>query len=137
MQSKIKIVRNAYLYISSLISLLFVAIGAYTLLNTGIKYYLLPQAEKGGYSRCNEQPPVYGLDGKTSAATTEEQKVQINQLLEDYKTWKANNSGEECYRAERQNNVANAITMIIIALPIFLFHWRLVKREKEDKEAQK
>jgi len=132
MSSKIKIVRNAYLYIASLISLLFVAIGAYTLLNTAIKTYILPKAEKGGFSRCNEQPPIYGLDSAKGVAT-DVQKEQLDMLLKDYERWKENNTGEECYKAERQKNVADAITMIVIAFPIFLFHWRLVKREK-DKE---
>jgi N-acetylglucosaminyldiphosphoundecaprenol N-acetyl-beta-D-mannosaminyltransferase len=136
MSSKIRIVRNAYLYIASLVSLIFVAVGAYILLNTAIKYYVLPKAEKGGYSRCNEQPPIYDIENVKSATTDEAKKEQFDQLIKDYENWKNNNTGEECYKADRQSNVADAITMIIIALPIFLFHWRLIRKEKEEKELE-
>lgn len=134
MSPKIKIIRSTYLYLASLISLLFIAIGSYNLINTAIKYYLLPEAEKGGFSRCNQQPPVYGLDFSAKSLATEEQKSQIDQLIRDYQKWKEENSGEKCYKAERQNNIANAITMIIIALPIFLFHWQIIKKEKEERD---
>lgn len=130
-----KIIRTVYLYIAALVSLIFVAVGSGTLLNTALKTYVFPKAEKGGYSRCNEQPPVYGLDGmKNSNLTTEEQKQQIANLITDYENWKKNNSGEECYSAERQSSVVDAITMIVIALPIYLLHWRIIKKEKEEKE---
>ncbi|MFZ2226620.1 MAG: hypothetical protein WA064_04130 [Candidatus Moraniibacteriota bacterium] len=130
-----KIIRTVYLYIAALVSLIFVAVGSGTLINTALKTYVFPKAEKGGYGRCNQQPPVYGLDNlKGANLTTEEQKQQVANMLTDYETWKKDNSGEECLSAERQNNVVNALTMIIIALPIYLFHWRIIKKEKEEKE---
>jgi hypothetical protein len=135
MSKTTKIIRTVYLYIAALVSLIFVAVGTGTLLNTALKTYVFPKAEKGGYGRCNQQPPVYGLDGiKDSNLTTEQQKKQIANMLADYENWKKENSGEECYSAERQSNVVDAITMIVIALPICLLHWRIIKKEKEDKE---
>ena len=53
-----KLIRTIYLYVASLISLLFVAIGTGTIANTTLKMFF-PKAEKAGYSRCNQQPPVY------------------------------------------------------------------------------
>jgi hypothetical protein len=135
MTSKTKLIRNIYLYLAALVSLIFVAVGTGNLLNTGLKYYFFPKAEKGGYSRCNNQPPVYGLE-KTSYSTvaTDDQKTQLENMLRDYENWKANNSGEECYSQERQNNAVNALTMMIIALPIFVFHWRLIKKESPSAD---
>lgn len=135
MSKTTKIIRTVYLYIAALVSLIFVAVGTGTLLNTALKTYVFPKAEKGGYGRCNQQPPVYDLDGtKDSDLTTEQQKKQIANMLADYENWKKENSGEECYSAERQSNAVDAITMIVIALPICLLHWRIIKKEKEDKE---
>jgi hypothetical protein len=135
MSKTTKIIRTGYLYVAVLVSLIFVAVGSGRLLDTALKTYVFPKAEKGGYSRCNEQPPVYGLDNlKGASLTTEEQKQQIANLITDYENWKKSNTGEECYSAERQSNVVDAITMIIIALPIYLLHWRIIKKEKEEKE---
>jgi hypothetical protein len=135
MSKTTKIVRTVYLYIAALVSLIFVAVGTGTLLNTALKTYVFPKAQKGGYSRCNQQPPVYGLDGtKDANVTTEQQKQQIANMLADYENWKKDNSGEECYSAERQSSVVDAITMILVALPICLLHWRIIKREKEKED---
>lgn len=135
MTTKTKLIRSIYLYIAALVSLIFLAVGTGTLLNTGMKYYVFPKAEKGGFSRCNQTPPVYSLDKAAySNVATEEQKVQLENLLKDYDQWKAENTGEECYSIERQSKVVDALTMIIVALPIFLFHWRIIKKEKEGKE---
>ncbi|MFH0969594.1 MAG: hypothetical protein V1804_03750 [Patescibacteria group bacterium] len=137
MTTKSKIIRTIYLYVAALVSLIFVAVGTGTILNTVLKAYVFPKAEKGGFSRCNGQPPVYALDKNALAgAATTDQKVQLDNLLRDYEQWKKDNTGEECYSQERQSNVVDAITMIMIALPICLFHWRLIKKDKGEKEAE-
>jgi len=46
MSPKVKLIRTIYLYLAMLISLIFVAIGMGNLINTSLKYYLLPKAEK-------------------------------------------------------------------------------------------
>ncbi|HCP08216.1 MAG TPA: hypothetical protein DIT25_00215 [Candidatus Moranbacteria bacterium] len=134
MTTKTKLIRTIYLYIAALASLIFVAAGAGNLINTALKAYVFPKAEKGGYSRCNQQPPVYGLEkGIYSGVTTEEKQTQLDNLLRDYENWQRENTGEECYSAERQNNAVNALTMMIVALPIFLFHWNIIRKEKNEK----
>lgn len=136
MSPKVKLIRTIYLYLAALVSLIFVAVGTGNLVNTALKFYLFPKAEKGGFSRCNQQPPVYGLEkGALMAVATNDQKTQLENLLRDYENWKAQNSGEECYSQERQNNVVNALTMMIIAIPIFALHWWIIKKEKGEKEA--
>ena len=137
MSKNTKLVRTIYLYVAALVSLIFVAVGSGTLLNTGMKYFLFPKAEKGGFNRCNQQPPVFSCaDLKNSSQTSEEQKKQIDQMMNDYETWKKENIGEECYSSERQNNTVNAVTMIVIALPICLFHWSLIKKDKNNREQE-
>lgn len=135
MFDKAKLIRTIYLYLAVALSLIFVGVGTGTLLNTGLKYYLFPKAEKGGYNQCNQQPPVYTLDKNSYAGVaTADQKIQLENLLRDYEQWKTENSGEECYSAQRQSSLVDAITMIIIALPILLVHWKVIKKEKSDKE---
>ena len=134
MSKTVKIVRTIYLYVAALVSLVFVAVGSGIFINTALKTYFFPKAEMGGYNRCNQQPPVYNLGSVAeSDLATAEQKKQIDNLIGDYENWKANNSGEECLSRERQNNVVNALTMIIVALPIYLFHWRIIRKDKETK----
>jgi len=137
MSPKVKLIRTIYLYLAALASLIFVAVGTGNLLNTAMKFYLFPKAEKGGFGRCNNQPPVYGLDKNAYAGVAaEDQKIQLQNMLNEYEKWKKDNSGEECYSQERQNNVVNALTMMIVAIPIFAFHWRIIRKEKNDKNKE-
>lgn len=135
MTTKAKLIKTVYLYLVAAVSLLFVAIGTGTILNTGLKYYIFPDAEKKSYFECNQQPPVTSVISKEGA--TEDQKAQIDALLKDYENWKDNQSGDKCIVPARQNKIIDAITMVIIALPILLIHWRLIRKEKEEKEADR
>lgn len=135
MTTKTKFIRSIYLYLAALISLIFVAVGTGRLLNTALKFYLFPKAEKGGYNQCNQTPPAYNFDKNAYAGVaTPDQKIQLENLLRDYDEWKKNNTGEECYSAQRQSETVDALTMLIIAMPILLFHWKIIKKDKENKE---
>jgi len=134
MTDKVKLIRTIYLYLAVAVSLIFTGTGTGMLLNTGLKYYFFPKAEKGGYNQCNQQPPVYALDKNSYAGVaTADQKIQLENLLRDYEQWKLSNTGEECYSAQRQSNSVDAITMMVIALPILLIHWGIIKKEKSEK----
>jgi hypothetical protein len=135
MTPKVRLIRTVYLYIIAAISLIFLAIGTGTLINIGLKALIFPEAEKKSYFECNQQPPVYGSsDFKSmSAVATDDQKVQLDNLLKDYAAWRENNSGNKCIVPARQNKLVDAIVMMIIALPILFIHWRIIKKEKEDK----
>lgn len=132
MASKSKLIKTVYLYLVAAVSLLFMAIGLGTILNTGIKYYLFPAAEKKSYYECNTQPPVASVISKEGA--TNEQKVQIDELLADYQNWKENQSGDKCIVPARQNKLVDAFTMAIIALPICWVHWTFIRKNKEEQE---
>ena len=140
MTGKAKIIRTVYLYLAALISLIFVAVGTGTILNSGMKYKFFPEAEKKSYFECNNQPPIYtsetaGIEKlRSSEVATIEQKQQIENLINDYKNWKENNYGENCFAPARQNRLVDAFTMVIIALPICLIHWMIIKKEKSEKE---
>ncbi|MCX6761878.1 MAG: hypothetical protein NTY33_03525 [Candidatus Moranbacteria bacterium] len=130
--SKTKLIKTIYLFLVAAVSLLFVAIGTGTILNTGLKYYIFPEAEKKGYFECNQQPPISPVISKDGA--TEVQKTQIDALLKDYDNWKENQSGDKCIAPARQNKIIDALTTVIIALPILLIHWSFIRKGKEEKE---
>lgn len=132
MSSKAKLIKTIYLYLVATISLLFVAIGTGRIMSTWLKYSFFPEAEKKNYYECNQQPPIMPVISKDGA--TQEQQAQIDALLRDYENWKENQSGDKCIVPARQNEIIDALTMTVIALPILLFHWRLIKKEKEEKE---
>ncbi len=55
-------------------------------------------------------------------------------MIRDYDSWKERNTGEACYRSEREKRMIDSLTMIIIALPLYIFHWMIIRREKRENE---
>lgn len=133
MTTKAKLIKTIYLHLVAAVSLLFVAIGTGTILNIGMKYFIFPEAEKKSYDQCNQQLPVSPVISKEG--TTADRQRQIDSLLKDYENWKENQSGDKCISPARQNKIIDALTMVIIALPILLIHWKLIRKEKEEKGA--
>jgi len=134
-----KIIRTIYLYTVALISLVFLAVGIGNFVNTGLKSIFFKEAEKKDYSSCNNQPYfVSTIDAqglKQTPGTTADQKTQIDNLLTDYENWKKDNVGDTCIVAERQKKLVDSATMIIIALPLYLFHWSMARKEKQEVES--
>jgi hypothetical protein len=134
-----KIVRTIYLYTIALISLIFLAVGIGNLVNTSLKAYVFPEAEKKDYNMCENYPyfvstiDAENIKGKTDI--TEDEKVQIDNMLKDYENWKKQNTGDVCIKAERQKKMVDAVTMILIALPLYLIHWRMARKEKQEIES--
>jgi len=134
-----KVVRTIYLYAVALISLIFLAVGIGNLVNTTLKAVVFPEAEKKDYGQCNSYPyfisaiDAESLKGRTDV--TAEQKVQIDNMLKDYENWKTENTGDNCIKAERQKKLVDATTMALIALPLYLIHWRMARKEKQEVES--
>lgn len=121
-----------YLYLVALISLIFTAVGIGNLINTTLKAYVFPDTEKRDYGMCNIQPYYPAVDFKNLSSA--EQEAQIENMIDDYKRWQEQNTDDACYRSERQKRFVDFTTMVLIALPLYLFHWSMIKKEKKEKE---
>jgi len=128
-----KTVRTFYLYIVSLLSLIFLAVGVGNLLNTTLKATFFKEAEKRDYSVCYNYPYYYSNIEKT-AEMNEVQLEQIDNMIKNYENWKEKNTEETCYKSEREKKIVDSLSMIIIALPLYIFHWMMIRREKRKNE---
>ncbi len=129
---------TVYLYTVSLISLIFFAVGMGNLINTALKAYAFPEAEKRDYSVCANYPYFYSaVDAKAvkESGLTEDQKTQFESMLKDYEDWKTKNTGDACYNSERQKRMLDAITMILIAFPLYIIHWGMARRERKEADS--
>jgi hypothetical protein len=129
---------TVYLYTVSLIGLIFFAVGMGNLINTSLKAYVFPEAEKRDYSVCNNQPYYSTIDAKAikeSGQITIEEQTQLDNMIKDYEDWQSRNTGDECYKSERQKRMLDALTMILIAFPIYILHWRMARKERQEIES--
>jgi len=106
--------KKAYLYLVSAISLIIAVIGAIMLINLALKAWIFTKADMNYYSAPCVQPVL--TDGKAvpcDQAAIDAQKKQ----------------DQENQASQRQNTAAQALAMIIVATPVWWFHWRLAKKE--------
>lgn len=98
--------RLLYLYLFSFVGLLIVVIGSIQLVNLGIKTFILKEAD------IYEIGPVMKIEGQVSETKEEMQLRQEKELSR-----------------QRQRDLANAVAMIAVGAPLYLYHWRIIQKE--------
>ncbi len=106
--------RKTFLYIFASVGLVITIIGSVSLINLGLKTYVFTKADRYCYDYASV--PKEGTSGST--ATQEE----ID---------RARKSCEENQTAQRQSQASNAIAMLIVGAPLYLWSWTVIKKENQ------
>lgn len=139
---KYPLIRKIYLYLFSLVGLTLMVISDVQLVNLGLKLTIFQEADKQQYS-FEKMPTTSPLTmdqinkvagSVTTIEVTAEQKLQIQQWLADYKSWQEQQKSFDPLKAAHQRDASVALSMLIIGLPLFLYHWGVIRRESK-KEA--
>lgn len=111
--SAIEWTKKIYVYLFSAIGLVLVVIGAVQFINLGLKVYVFTKAD----SYYNYPAPLTVPEkGGQPVQQTDQKAVdefQRNQLA-----------------SQRQRDAANALAMIIVGAPLFLYHWTIVRKSQ-------
>lgn len=107
--------KKAYLYLVSVISLIIAVVGAIMIINLGLKAWVFTKADQNYYSYPCQQP-IADPNGKIppcdQAAIDQQKKMADDNLA-----------------SQRQNTAAQAIAMILVATPVWLYHWKMARKE--------
>jgi hypothetical protein len=98
-------IRLLYLYLFSFVGLLIAVIGSIQLIDLGMKAYVFKVSEYTYYAT-----PM--TDEKTTLSTEEMDK---------------RNEIEQSNQRKRQ--FSNSLAMIIVGIPLYLYHWKTIKKE--------
>lgn len=110
--TKKELIKLIYLYLFSAIGLILIIIGSVRLIDLGLKTFIFKKADIYYYPKLQPKPVDLNI-------SDEEWQRQINEQTKI----------EEMNRAsERQRTASNSIAMIIVGLPLFLYHWSILKR---------
>lgn len=116
-------IKKIYLYLVSVIALVIMVVGAIMLLNMALKTWVFTKADRNYYvypacpAVAPASEPASKLDAKTLECSPEQQELQRKNDAENR-------------AAQKQRDAAQALAMIIVATPVWWFHWRLAKREQ-------
>jgi predicted nucleic acid-binding Zn ribbon protein len=98
--------RLLYLYLFSFVGLLIVVIGSIQMVNLGLKMTVFKDADK--YMAY----PQMDVNGKALESEAEVQARQDKDLAN-----------------QRQRELANSLSMIVIGVPLYFYHWRMIQKE--------
>ena len=142
--TKYPLVRTIYLYLFALVGLTLLTIGAVRFVYMGLKVFVFTKADQQ-QEIYNKMPPSapYSLDkinqtaqAPANTGLTAEEKVIIENWLASYKTWQEQNANFDPITSQRQNEASMNLALILVGLPLYFFHWRIIKRETKQREAQ-
>ena len=119
MNNKYHLIRKIYLYTFSLVGLVLVVIGGVRLVGLGLKTFVFTKADVYYEYPMVRPVKVPVLEGKTEEFQ-QPNKEEVEAYQRDQRT------------ANRQREAAESLAMIIVGLPLYLYHWRMVKKDKDD-----
>jgi len=108
--------RKSFLYIFATLGLVLIVIGAVMLINLGLKTYVFTKADN--YCFTQTAPMSLDKNGVAVEPTPAQQEAQLKQC-EDQQT------------ASKQGQASNAIALLIVGAPLYLFHWIRIKKENQ------
>lgn len=124
------IIIRIYFALVAAVTLFTLMFGAIDFLTIGIKK-IVPGADQPSWMEsCTESslrtmyPPV--TDGKTPAITPEQMKADCEQRRAD---------AIENYRREQAQQIARNIALLLVSIPLFAVHFRIVLRDWKEERA--
>lgn len=137
---KNSLIRTIYLYAFALLGLVLLVISGVRFIDMGLKAYVFTKAEDQERS-INKMPRIpYAIEKYSGAgddldvAFSDEEKLAIKNMIDDYETWKGEADKVDPITSRRHRDASINLSMILIGLPLYLYHWAIIKKESK-KEA--
>jgi hypothetical protein len=112
------LIRKIYLYLFSLVGLVLIVIATVRLVDLGLRVYVFKGADEAVI--WPQRPVKLTPEGQETQLTPEEE--------ENFRQQEREAQMRENQR-QRQRTASNSTAMILVGLPLYLYHWRIIKRE--------
>lgn len=135
------LVRAIYLYLFALLGLVLLIMGGVRFVDMGLKAFIFTKAEEEQRLTYRQPPSFYSIEKveelQDEEALSEEEKMAVKQWLVDYEDWQERSLKINYIDSKRQRDASSNLSMILIGLPLYLYHWGIIKREVEKQEKNK
>ena len=126
--NKYPLIRKIYLYLFALIGLVLITIGCVRLVGLGLKTYIFTKADI--YIEYPMAKPIRTalvevdkVEGDKAGEFEQPTKEEIEEYQNKQQT------------ANRQREAAESLAFIIVGLPLYLYHWSMIKKDKKEEIA--
>ena len=138
---KHSLIRAIYLYLFALIGLALLIIGSVKFVDMGLKAFVFTKAEESQEVRQMYKyysVPPFSMDRveeyQEEVELSTEEKAALQQWVIDYEKWQEAEAKIDYLASQRQEEASNNLAFILIGLPLYLFHWRIIRRETKEEE---
>jgi len=134
------LIRTIYLYLFALLGLALLIIGGVRFLDMGLKAFVFTKAEEEQRLIYKQPPyvpyPVQRIEKlqEEEEELSEEERATIKQWLADYENWKERRSQIDPVTARRHRDASLNLSLILIGLPLYLYHWQIIRRENKQND---
>lgn len=123
------VVRMLYLYLFAMLGLIFMAIGGVQLLDMGLRALIFKQAD--AMERWEVPPTPMFMTERAErvagdTAFTPREREMVRQSIREYEQWQERRKNFDPVLARRQRTAARSLALIIVGLPLWLYHWRMI-----------
>jgi hypothetical protein len=134
------IVRTVYLYLFSLIGLCLIVIGGVRLVDMGLRAFVFTKADEGNrLAQKAVYAPFSPVDIKElteKEGLSEADKESIERWLADYEANREAEASRDYIGEQRARDAAQSLAFIFIGIPLYFYHWSVVRKESAKKEDQ-
>jgi len=132
-------IRTVYLYLFSMLGLVLLVIGAVQFFNLGLKAWVFTEAESQERAWSIEKP-FYEKDLAEAAESedesgeiclTEGEKEELGAWLKDHNERQEELGDYDPVTSNRHRTAAMAFALILVGIPLFLFHWLIIRKENK------
>lgn len=144
---KHSLIRTIYLYLFTLIGLGLLVVSGIAFINMGLRAFVftlpdkqermwqlqppMPWIEEPAFQNIKEK-----IEKEEKVYLTEEQITEIKRWLAAFKNWEERRLEIDPVTTRRHNEAARYLAMILIGLPLYLYHWGIIKKETQNKEEE-
>jgi len=135
---KHSLVRTIYLYLFAIIGLAVLVIGTIRFVDMGLKAFVFTKADQQERDLFKQPPMLYQLERieelKNNEELSEQDRAAISQWLADYELWQQSQSETDYLTVQRHRDASINLAMIIVGLPLYFYHWGIIRKETKEKE---
>ncbi|MCK5212993.1 MAG: hypothetical protein KAQ74_03635 [Dehalococcoidia bacterium] len=126
-------VRTRYLYVATLIGLSLIIAGGVQAFELILKATILTQADAEEQMWAKQPPIPYMLDSVRDVTQTVEltadEQLRLKNWIDEDEGWSERQANLDVAAARRQQRAATALALVFVGVPVYLYHWRTIKRE--------
>lgn len=132
------LIRKIYLYLFSLVGLVLVVIGCVQLVDLTLKAYVFTAADQYYAYPVTLPAPVDKNSTTTNCEKTFSESSGTCAIVAQTSNVTPSDAQMKTYqdvqtRSNRERTASNALAMIIVGIPLYYYHWRIIKKDKEEK----